>query len=385
MKEKILRFGSYLLVAVLSTVITLTLVHLDIGLKPSKLDQLEDLIRERFIGEADPEALEDAAANAMVKATGDRWSYYIPASEYEAYREQAENAYVGVGMTIQTTEEADGFLILEVAAGGSAEEAGIQVKDLLIQVDGTDVRSLTASEVGDLVKGKEGTSVTLTVLRQGTHQTFSVQRRMIETQVATFEMLEGNIGLVTIENFDERCAEESIEAIEMLMKNGAKKLIFDVRNNPGGFASELVELLDYLLPEGDLFRTVRYDGKEHVDKSDEDCLELPMAVLVNASSYSAAEFFAAALREYDAAVIVGEKTVGKGYFQSTYQLSDGSAVALSIGKYFTPKGVSLAETGVTPDVVVNVEEETAAEIYYGTLSPEEDPQLQEAIKVLKEK
>lgn len=385
MKEKILRFGSYLLVAVLSTVITLTLVHLDIGLRPSKLDELEDLIQERFIGEADAEALEDAAANAMVKATGDRWSYYIPASEYEAYREQAENAYVGVGMTIQATEEADGFLILEVAAGGSAEEAGIQVKDLLIEVDGTDVRSMTASEVGDLVKGKEGTSVTLTVLRQGTHQTFSVQRRKIETQVAAFEMLEGNIGLVTIENFDERCAEESIEAIEVLLKNGAEKLIFDVRNNPGGFASELVDLLDYLLPEGDLFRTVRYDGKEHVDKSDKDCLDLPMAVLVNASSYSAAEFFAAALREYDAAVVVGEETVGKGYFQTTYRLSDGSAVALSIGKYFTPKGVSLAETGVTPDVVVNVEEETAAEIYYGTLSPEEDPQIQEAIKALKEK
>lgn len=382
MKEKLLRFGSYLLVAVLSTVITLTMVHLELGLKPSKLDQLEAMIEERFIGEYDQETLEDAAANAMVKATGDRWSYYIPASEYETYREQAENAYVGVGMTIQATEDSSGFLILEVVAGGSAEEAGIQVKDLLIAVEDTDVRPLTAAEVGDLVRGKEGTNVSLTVLREGTHQTFSVQRRRIETPVATFEMLEGNIGLVTIENFDERCAEESIEAIELLLKNGAQKLIFDVRNNPGGFASELVDLLDYLLPEGDLFRTVRYDGKENVDKSDKNCLEIPMAVLVNASSYSAAEFFAAALREYEAAVVVGEQTVGKGYFQTTYQLSDGSAVALSIGKYFTPNGVSLAQTGVTPDLVIPVEEEMAAEIYYGTLAPDEDPQIQAAVKAL---
>jgi len=367
----------------LATVITLTMVHLEIGLKPSKLDQLETLIEEKFIGESDPEKLADAAANAMVKATGDRWSYYIPASEYESYREQTENAYVGVGMTIQNTEDASGFLIIDVVPEGPAAQAGIQIKDLLIRVEDTDIRSLTAAEVRDLVKGEEGTSVSLTVFRQGTNETISVQRRKVETPVATFEMLNGNIGLVTIENFDERCAAESIEAIETLLKNGAEKLIFDVRHNPGGFASELVELLDYLLPEGELFRTVRYDGQEHVDTSDADCLEVPMAVLVNASSYSAAEFFAAALREYDAAVVVGEQTVGKGYFQSTYQLADGSAVALSIGKYFTPKGVSLAETGVTPDVVVMVQEEEAEEIYYGTLTPEEDPQIQAAIRALK--
>ena len=383
MKEKVLRFASYVLVAVLATVTTLTMVHLEIGLKPSKLDQLESLISERFIGESDMEELGDAAAEAMVKATGDRWSYYIPASEYASYRERSENAYVGVGMTIQATEDSSGFLIVEVVAGGPAEEAGILVKDLLIAVENTDVRELTVTEVGKLVKGEEGTSVSMTVLRQGTHETFSVQRKKVETPVASYEMLADSIGLVTIENFDERCAEESIEAIEALLENGAEKLIFDVRNNPGGFADELVDLLDYLLPEGDLFRTVRYDGKENVDQSDADCLEIPMAVLVNGSSYSAAEFFAAALQEYEAAVVVGEQTVGKGYFQSTYQLSDGSAVALSIGKYFTPNGVSLAERGVTPDVMAPVEDSVAADIYYGMLTADQDPQIQTAVKALK--
>lgn len=382
MKEKLLRFGSYVLVAVLSTVLTLTMVHLDIGLKPSKLDQLEDLIQEKFIEETDREKLEDAAAEAMVKATGDRWSYYIPADAYEAYREQTENAYVGVGMTIQATEDGSGFLILEVVPGGPAEEAGIQVKDLLIGVADTDIRDMTAAEVRDLVKGAEETQVSLTILRQGIHETVVVSRRKVETPVASYEMLQGNIGLVTIENFDERCAEETIGAIEALLDSGAEKLIFDVRHNPGGFADELVEVLDYLLPEGDLFRTLRYDGKEHVDRSDAECLQIPMAVLVNASSYSAAEFFAAALQEYEAAVVVGEKTVGKGYFQTTHQLSDGSAVALSIGKYFTPKGVSLAETGVTPDVVAAVEDAVAEEIYFGTLTPEEDPQIQAAIRAI---
>ena len=383
MKEKLLRFGSYVLVAALATLATLTMVHLEVGLKPTKLDQLEELIEERFIGEADLADLEDAAADAMVKATGDRWSYYHSAEEYKAYQEKSENVYVGVGMTIQATEDQSGFLILEVAAGGPAEGAGIQVQDLLIAVEDADVREMDMSEVRSLVKGEENTYVKLTVLRQGENRTMSVQRRKVQTPVATYEMLDGNVGLITIENFDDRCARESIAAIEALLEEGAEKLVFDVRWNPGGYASELVELLDYLLPEGDLFRTVRYDGREHVDTSDAECLEIPMAVLVNESSYSAAEFFAAALQEYGAGVVVGEKTVGKGYFQTTYRLSDGSAVSLSIGKYFTPKGVSLAETGVTPDEIVTVDEETAAGIYYGTLERGEDPQLQAAINMLK--
>ena len=380
MKEKILRIGSYVLVAALAAAVTLALVG---GEGPSKLDELEALIQERFIGEADMEAIEDAAADAMIAATGDRWSYYIPASEYAAYQEQMANSYVGVGITIQVTEDDSGFLVTEVTSGGPAEEAGMMVEDLLIMVEDVDVRGMSTSEVRELVRGEEGTSVKLTVMRKGEHKVLSVERRQVQTPVATYEMLESNVGLVTIENFDSRCAEETIAAIETLLSNGAEKLIFDVRNNPGGYASELVKVLDYLLPEGDLFRTVRYDGKENVDTSDADCLEIPMAVLVNDGSYSAAEFFAAALSEYEAAIVVGEPTVGKGYFQTTYQLSDGSAVSLSIGKYFTPKGVSLAEEGVTPDVVVTVDEETDLAIYYGTLTPEEDPQIQAALKALK--
>ena len=380
MKKKLLTIGSYVLVAMLATVITLALVGEN---PPSKLDRLEALIENRFIGEADSQALEDAAAAAMVKATGDRWSYYISAKDYDAHREQEENAYVGVGITIQPQEDESGFLIIMVADGGPAKEAGIEVNDLLIGVEDQDIRGMTTDEVGALVKGEEGTKVSLTVMRKGEHMTLSVERRRIEQPVAEGEMLEDGIGLVKINNFDARCAEETIAAIEKLRTEGAKKLILDVRNNPGGFADELVKLLDYLLPEGDLFRSVSFDGKEQVDTSDENFLDMPMAVLVNGDSYSAAEFFAAALQEYEAAVVVGEPTVGKGYYQQTIPLGDGSAVALSTGKYFTPKGNSLADKGVIPTVRVDVDEETAAAIYYGTLSAGEDPQLQAAIKALK--
>lgn len=381
MKKKIMMFASYVLVAALATVMTLSLTA-----KPesvSKLTELENLIEERFIGEADREALEDAAASAMVSATGDRWSYYIPASAYEAYAEQMANAYVGVGITIQAQEDDSGFLLISVTPGGPAEEAGLKVHDLLIKVDDQDVRGMSAAEVRDLVKGEPGTETALTVLRVGEPVTVLVERRKLETKVASYEMLEGKVGLVTIENFDERCAQETIAAIETLLDQGARKLIFDVRNNPGGYADELVKVLDYLLPEGEVFHTVSYDGEEHIDYSDEKCLEIPMAVLVNGNSYSAAEFFAAALQENGAAVVVGEKTVGKGYFQTTFHLSDGSAVSLSIGKYFTPNGENLAGVGVTPDKAVSVDEETASAIYYDTLPPEEDPQIQAALQELK--
>lgn len=380
MKEKVLKFGSYVLVAALAAVVTLATMGFR---ETSKLDRLEGLIQQYYIGEADNQELEDAAAAAMVKATGDRWSYYIPADEYTDHVEREENAYVGVGITIQPQEDSSGFLILMVTEGGPAQEAGIEANDLLIGVESQDIRDMGMEEVRELIRGKEGTKVALTVMRKGEHMTISVERRRIEETVARGEMLEDGIGLVQIFNFDERCADESIEVIERLRSEGAKKLIFDVRNNPGGFADELVELLDYLLPEGDLFRTVSHDGKEQVDTSDADFLDMPMAVLVNGDSYSAAEFFAAALQEYEAAIVVGEPTVGKGYYQNTIQLGDGSAVALSTGKYFTPKGNSLADVGVTPDVRAEVDEETAANIYYGLCTTAEDPQIQAAVNALK--
>lgn len=385
MKKKLLILISYILVAALSTVLTLGMVHLEGGLMPTKLEQLEELILERFIGEAEAEKLEDAAAAAMVSATGDRWSYYISAKEYESYAEQMANAYVGVGITILQQEGNVGFLIMDVTSGGPAEEAGLMVEDLLVKVAGTDVREMTTEEVRDLVRGKEGTYVDLTVLRQGEARTIPVERRKVQTPVATWEMLDYDIGLVTIANFDDRCAKETIAAIETLLDNGARGLIFDVRHNPGGYAHELVKVLDYLLPEGELFRAVSYDGEENIDYSDADCLEIPMAVLVNGSSYSAAEFFAAAMQDYDAAYVVGEQTSGKGYFQTTIRLNDGSAVALSVGKYFTPGGISLANVGVTPDQWIETDEETKSAIYYGTLSPKEDPYIQAAVTLLKNK
>lgn len=384
MKDKIMRILSYILVAVLASAFTLGIVIANMPNRYSKLEELEKLILNKFIGEADQKAMEDAAASAMISALGDRWSYYIPADEYAAYMEQMNNAYVGIGVTIQQREDGNGLDVIAVTENGPALKAGIQVGDRIVAVSGKSIAGMALEEVKSMIQGEANTTVDVTVSRGESEITLTVTRQKIKTIVAKGAMLQDNIGLVTIVNFDARCAEETIEVIESLLEQGAKKLIFDVRNNPGGYKDELVKVLDYLLPEGILFRSELYNGKTEQDKSDAKCLDIPMAVLVNGDSYSAAEFFAAALRDYDAGIIVGEQTVGKGYFQSTFKLSDGSAVGLSIGKYYTPGGISLAGVGITPDVAIKLDDETAAKLYYGQLDPMEDPHILAAIEALQE-
>ncbi len=376
----LLRTISYVLVATLASGLTYWFYQ-----GPTKLERLQTLINEKFIGQVDDTLLEDAAADAMVSALGDRWSYYIPASEYLSYTEQMNNSYVGIGITISVRADGAGFDILKVEPGSGAEEAGILAGDILTAVEGESAAELGTDGAAALIRGLEGTEVHVTVLRDGETLELMPQRRKLEVTAAAGRMLEDGVGCIKIVNFNQNCASQTITAIESLLDQGAQALIFDVRNNPGGYRDELVELLDYLLPEGPLFRSVDYSGKEQVDTSDASCIELPMAVLVNGSSYSAAEFFAAALEEYDWAVVAGEPTCGKGYFQTTYQLGDGSAVGLSVGKYTTPNGVSLAETGgLAPELQVEVDEQTAALIYAGTLADADDPQLQAALAAVKE-
>ena len=380
--KKFPKIMGYILVAVASSTLTIGVLAMTGRLETSKLSQVQTMIEERFIGEADPTALEDAAAAAMVAATGDRWSGYIPAAEYQDYLDRMKNSYVGVGMTIRTLE--GGFEVIRVEPTGPAAEAGVQPGDMVVAVFGQRVAGMSASDVSAMVKGEAGTTVDMTFARGEEELIFTIERREIQTIVAEGRMLEDGVGLVTINNFDSRCADETIATIEELLDQGAQKLIFDVRGNPGGYADELVKVLDYLLPEGPLFRSEYYTGKVKVDESDAKCLDIPMAVLINGDSYSAAEFFAAALEEYEAAITVGQPTTGKGYFQVTTRLKDGSALRLSVGKYTTPNGVSLAEVGgLVPNIQVDVDDETYADIMAGILEPENDPQIQAALEALR--
>ena len=384
---RLIRFMSYALTAAVAVLVTMASVLPQIQRVPagdSKLSELMALIDQRYVDEVDLSKLEDVGAEAIIGALGDRWSFYISAEDMAEYNNQKTNSYVGIGVTISQNADKSGLDVLEITAGGGAEAAGVQVGDVIVAVGGQPIAGMDLDAISALIRGEVNTEVSLTLKRGEEELTVNAKRLLIKTPVAVATLLEGNIGLVQIKNFNANSASETIAAVKSLVDQGTQKLIFDVRNNGGGYAEEMVNILDYLLPEGDLFRTVDYAGKETVETSDASCLDLPMAVLVNGNSYSAAEFFAAALSEYDAATVVGEQTSGKGYFQVTFELSDGSAVALSIGKYFTPKGNSLEGVGITPNVAVPVDEKTAAAIYAGKLDPMEDPQILRAIQALSE-
>ena len=347
----------------------------------AKLEELIRLLDTYYVDDYDTEALGDALAEAAVAATGDRWSYYISADEYQAYLENSNNEYVGIGVTVQhVNEEDEGITVLQVNKGGSAHEAGILPGDMIIAVDGHNAKEMGVDALSDLIRGEEGTELTVTILRDGAYMDIPMVRKLIEVEVVIYDEIDG-IGYIKIDNFQNHCAERTIAAIDDLMSRGVKGLIFDLRFNPGGRKVDLVEILDYILPAGPLFRAVNYQGLEQVDSSDgASVIEMPMVVMVNQDSYSAAEFFAAAMQEYEWATVVGTQTVGKGNFQQTFPMSDGSAVAISTGHYSTPNGVNLEGVGVTPDVTVEVDEETYVGIYLQTISVEEDPQLQAALE-----
>lgn len=374
---------AYILVAAVSSLITLFICSR--GQRWEKLNQLRSVIDRMYIGDVDEQAMEDMMAAGMVQSLGDQWSYYVPADQYQAYQDSHTNSYVGIGVTVQELEDGTGFEIISVEPNGPAKEAGVLPGDVIVSVNGKTVSQLGADTALDSIGGEAGTSVKIGVLREESEISFDIVRRNILTEVAFGEMVTDTIGYIRIRNFNDRCAAETIEIYKKLEAQGAKAMIFDVRFNPGGYVHEMVAVLDYLLPEGVLFRSENYMGIVSEDKSDPACKNVPTVVLINGESVSAAEFFAAALTEYDYAQTVGQPTLGKGYFQQSVALSDGSAVNLSVGKYYTPKGVNLADAGgLQPDVPVDVDEETMALIYSQLLDYGEDVQLQKAIELLQQ-
>ena len=249
------------------------------------------------------------------------------------------------------------------------------------------VENSSLAEAMDLVTEAMETGVVRLVLRtaDGLEQTYELQPGNVDTDPVSWKMLPEGIGYIRILNFEDRSGEQAVQAVEELCSAGAAGLIFDVRNNPGGQLNQLLQLLDHLLPEGVLFISRDNQGNQNQEMSDSKCVQLPMAVLVDSGSYSAAEFFAAALREYEWAEIVGEQTTGKGYAQVTLQLRDGSTLHISTQEYYTPLGNSLAGVGLTPDQTVLLSEEKREEFSYGLLKQDEDDQLMEARKAVQEK
>ena len=384
MKTKRFSGWSLLVTALLSLLLTLALAFgaLWALIGPEGLSMAEAmvLINARFVGDHDIGKAADAAMDGLITGLGDRWSYYVDAKGYENLKNSKDNAYVGIGVTVSYPEWEEGLYVEAVAENGPAAAAGLRPGDTILAVGEVRLAGEDRSRGTELIQGEAGTQVEL-LLRGGggEERTVSVTRGRVEEHPVSYALLADGTGLITIQNFNSRCADEAIAAVDALREQGAERLVFDVRNNGGGFLDELTRLLDYLLPEGPIFRSQTKAGRETVVSSDAGCVEMPMAVLVNENTYSAAELFAAELQEWDWGEVVGVQTFGKGFSQQTFPLLNGGAVNLSTAKYFTGQGNCLIGVGLTPDRVVELDEEQAAKLRARILDPAEDPQLQAAI------
>ena len=396
MKKHSVRISTALMLMLLAVVCTFNITYFtateyynsrldeleELETRYSKLKSVADIVDKYFVGEyKEADAIEVALAG-YVAGLDDVWSAYYTAEQTASIAEDEANQYVGIGVTYSTAAESL-YQITAVTPGGPADLAGILPGDKLLTAAGVDVNTLeTGDDLAALVKGEIGTQVTIVVDRAGEPLTFNITRDVIYTYSVTSRMLENNVGYIAIADFDSNVDDEFREHLTTLQEQGAKGFIFDVRNNPGGYVSVMHEMLDGLLPEGPVITMVDKAGEEMPLTSDADMLEMPMVVVTNEYSVSAAEFFAAALQEYDMATVVGTKTSGKGYSQQTFKLSDGSSVHISTTRYYTPKGNSLAETGVTPDLVVALPLEDLNLLLSGKLADADDEQLQSAIKAV---
>lgn len=347
----------------------------------SKLEEIRRLVKEYYVGEYTDEELMDMLAIGYMNGINDKWAYYTSAENLRSLYDQKRGSYAGVGITVSPDPETGMLSVLEVYEGSPAETAGIKVLDKLYAVEGQLVSELGLEATAAMVRGESGTSVHLTIWREGILHEYNIVRRTVEKQSVTSELINGEIGYIRISQFTEAAAGQFKEKLESLIDINAKSLIVDVRNNPGGMLPTLLSVLDRLMPKGTLFVERNKKGEEKKYSSDNEYCDLPLVVLANEYSYSAAEYFAAITQEQGRAYIIGRPTTGKGEAQQTFELSDGSAVTFSTIKYFTPNGVSISEKGgIKPDLDMEISPEKTAQI--GTLEYSEDPHIMAAIEYL---
>ena len=348
------------------------------------LVEIKGLIEEYYLGSVDHDAAQEALIRAYVASLGDKYSRYLNAEEYSVYNTSRNGAGFGIGVYAVWDEENGNLLVYSVFPSSPAEKAGIKKNDRVTRVGGMEVSEIGPEAAFNAFTGEEGSFVDIHAQRRVGGQTldfdFSVERADIEIQSVISEMLENSIGYVQIFTFNEKTPEQFRTAVTSLTEKGAKALIFDLRDNAGGSLNSVVEMLDFILPEGDLVRAVDKNGNETMYKSGAESVDLPMAVLINSSSASASEIFAFAVRDFQKGVLVGETTYGKGTAQIILKMKDGGALILSNFRFYSPKGETPEGVGVKPDVEAALEE---ANFYL--IPRSRDNQLKSAISVISER
>jgi len=347
----------------------------------SNLIELEKYVNDNYYKAADKEAAMNGALKGYVEGLEDPYSSYLTADEYNSWKTMESGTMVGIGVTVQFDEES-GLYVAEVKEGYPAYESGIKEGDIITEVEGESIPEMGYEEAVSRIKGEEGTSVNLTIKRDDNEDMkFSVLRSEIVVNTVSGKMLDEDIAYIRISAFRENTDEQFKEIFDELIDDGAKGIVFDLRNNGGGMLVSLKAILDPLLPEGTI-ATAKYGNGEvkTIIESDKNEINLPMAVLVNGNTASAAELFAASLSDFDKAFLVGETTYGKGVMQDTREVA-GGAVTLTVATYQTVRGECYHGIGITPDYEVSLSEDFVLD--YENPDEKGDSQLKTAIENLK--
>ncbi len=347
-----------------------------------KLALIQSYIDAYYIDgdKVDEEQLKDAAAWGYVSGLGDIYSTYYDAKSYsDALYSNAGGSH-GIGITAVYY---GGIYIVRVTPNSPAEAAGIKAKDVITSVNGKRVTEENYLESIDAIRGDKGTKVKLSVTRKDKNLEFEITRGDY-TAESVYSRMIGSVGFITITSFTQATPEQFNDALEWVLSKNATALVFDLRNNSGGLVEETNQVLDKLLPKGEIGYALYKDGhKRTLGTSDKDCVDLPMAVLTNGQTASSAEYFASALRDSANAILVGEKTYGKGIMQTTFSLGDGSAIKLTTAKIYTASGYEFHLKGLKPDVSASYTEEQAKNWFL--LNDSEDPYIAAALKALEDK
>ena len=348
-----------------------------------KLNYLEELIDEEYLDEKDESSLREGLYAGLLSGLQDPYSTYYTAEQYKELNTSNEGSYVGIGAVLQKDNDG-GATVVQLYEGGPGEQAGLKTGDVIKAIDGTDVTEKETSDIASMVRDSEKDSVTLTIQRENEEKTqdIKVEIRDVEIKTVSHEMLSGDTGYIRISEFSEVTSDQYKKAFADLKSQGMKKLVVDLRDNPGGLLNTVCDILRQILPEGLIVYTEDKNGKREEETCDgKNELDIQLAVLVNGNSASASEIFAGAVKDYGIGTIVGTTTYGKGVVQTIQPLTDGSAVKITIAKYFTPKGNDINKKGITP----HVEAELSGDITdWAELTHEEDTQLQTALKELEQ-
>lgn len=344
-----------------------------------------DFIEKNYIGDLDEDKMLENALKGYVEGLGDEYSEYIAKGEMEEYIEDTMGKYVGIGVYIANNTETNQIIVVMPIKGGSAEEAGIQAGDIITKINDVTYTGEQLSEASRVLKSEAGTIAKVEVLRNGDSMTFEVERREVTISHIESSVLDNRIGYMQIASFNEECYDEFKENYENLKNQNISSLIIDLRNNGGGIVSEALDIADMFTNKDDtLLVTTSKNEKEKVTKAKEDKkINMPIVILVNENTASASEILTAAIKEnnVDNVTVVGTKTFGKGVIQTIFSLSDGSGLKLTTNEYFTPKHNKINKVGITPDVIIDLEDGTT----YYTVTAENDTQLKKAIEILKNK